>query len=347
MKSIQLSAYGNPADVVSLVDVPEVGPPEPGEIIIDVEASPVEPTDLLMIEGSYGYLPSLPHILGVEGVGRVSAVGHGVTHLAEGDRTIIPPFTPAWVGQVKTKAAWLRPLPDGDNLLQLSMLGMNPLTAFLMVTEFVHLRPGDWLLQNGSNSSVGRAVIPIAKALGIRTVNVVRRSELIHELTSAGADVVLMDGPDLPRRVAEATGNAKIMLALDCVGNSATQDLLNFDRPARHCRRLQRDERQALHRFGTQAVVLWPIHQGILGIQLASRSGQPRQTHSHPLLATGSDGRLRRDLDTSGRCLRVRGSSRGPHCCGQLQRQSNPDGRDYLMPMLRSMALCLSWTANP
>lgn len=227
MKSIQLSAYGNPADVVSLVDVPDVGPPEPDEIIIDVEASPVEPTDLLMIEGSYGYLPSLPHILGVEGVGRVSAVGHGVTHLAEGDRTIIPPFTPAWVGQVKTKAAWLRPLPDGDNLLQLSMLGMNPLTAFLMVTEFVHLRSGDWLLQNGSNSSVGRAVIPIAKALGIRTVNVVRRSELIHELTSAGADVVLMDGPDLPRRVAEATGNAKIMLALDCVGNNATQDLLN------------------------------------------------------------------------------------------------------------------------
>jgi NADPH:quinone reductase-like Zn-dependent oxidoreductase len=69
MKGIQLTGYGNPADVVKLADVPSVGSPKPDEIIIDVEAVPVEPSDLYMIAGVYGNLPSLPHFL-VEASGR-------------------------------------------------------------------------------------------------------------------------------------------------------------------------------------------------------------------------------------------------------------------------------------
>jgi NADPH:quinone reductase-like Zn-dependent oxidoreductase len=226
VKAIQQVGYGPPAEVVRLVDVPDLDAPGPGEVVITVEASPIQPTDLLMIEGTYGHLPSLPHVLGVEGVGRVAAVGRGVTHVSEGDRVLVPPFTPAWAERVKTGAPWLRRLPDLD-LGQLSMLGMNPLTAHVILTEFAPFGPGDWVLQNGANSSVGRAVIPIAKSRGIKTVNVVRRAELVDELITLGADVVLLDGPDLPGRVAEATGNAEIMLALDCVGDSATQDLLN------------------------------------------------------------------------------------------------------------------------
>jgi NADPH:quinone reductase-like Zn-dependent oxidoreductase len=225
VKAIQLNRHGDPADAVTVVDIPDVGPPAPDEVVIDVEASPIQPTDLLMIAGTYGYQPPAPHILGVEGVGRVSAVGRDVKHLSEGDRTLIPPFTPAWAQRVKTSAPWLRPLPDGD-LNQLSMLGMNPLTAYVMLTEFGELQPGDWLLQNGANSSVGRAVIPMAKAMGIRTVNVVRRAELVDELLALGGDVVLIDGPDLPQRVAAVTDNAKIMLAFDCVGDTTTEDLL-------------------------------------------------------------------------------------------------------------------------
>jgi NADPH:quinone reductase-like Zn-dependent oxidoreductase len=226
MRGIQLTAHGDPSEVVELVDVPDVGAPGPDEVVIDVEASPVEPTDLYMIAGVYGYLPPLPHLLGAEGVGRVSAVGRDVKHLREGDRALVPLLGNAWVNRVKTSAPWLRPLPDGDTN-QLSMLGINPPTAYLLLTEFVQLKPGDWVIQNGANSSVGRAVIPIAKARGIRTVNVVRRAEIFDELKALGGDVVLVDGPDLPRRVAEATGNAKVSLALDGVGGSATQRLLD------------------------------------------------------------------------------------------------------------------------
>ena len=104
MKGIQLSGYGNPADVVKLVDAPDVGPPNPDEIVIDIEAAPVEPSDLYTVAGVYGVLPPLPHFLGIQGVGIVSAVGRDVKHLKEGDRTITPLFIPSWVERVKTNS---------------------------------------------------------------------------------------------------------------------------------------------------------------------------------------------------------------------------------------------------
>jgi mitochondrial enoyl-[acyl-carrier protein] reductase / trans-2-enoyl-CoA reductase len=226
MRAVQLQAFGDPADVVKLMNVPDVGAPGPDEVVIATEASPINGTDHLIIAGRYGYLPPLPSILGVEGVGRVAAVGRNVKHLKEGDRAMIPVMHPAWAERIKTDAPWLRPLPNG-NLQQLSMLGINPATAYLLLTDIVPLKPGDWVIQNGANSAVGRAVIAIAKSLGIRTVNVVRREGLVDEIKSIGGDVVLVEGPDQPKLVAAATGNAKISLAIDMVGDTATTNLMN------------------------------------------------------------------------------------------------------------------------
>ena len=226
MKAIQLQAFGDPSNVVKLVDVPDIGAPGPDQIVIAVEASPINRTDFLIIAGRYGYLPPLPSILGAEGVGRVIAAGRDVKSVKEGDRTLVPLLQPAWTERVKINAGWLRPLPDAD-VNQLSMLGINPATAYLLLTEMVPLSRGDWVIQNGANSAVGRAVIPIAKSLGIRTVNVVRRPELVEEIKALGGDIVLVDGPDLPKLVAAATDKAKISLALDMVANSSTLNLMN------------------------------------------------------------------------------------------------------------------------
>ena len=111
MKAIQLKAFGNPAEVVELADVPDVGAPAPDEVVIALEASPINATDLMIIAGRYGYLPPLPSVLGIEGVGRVVAVGNSVKHLKEGDRALIPATQPAWVERIKTRATWLRPRP--------------------------------------------------------------------------------------------------------------------------------------------------------------------------------------------------------------------------------------------
>jgi NADPH:quinone reductase-like Zn-dependent oxidoreductase len=225
MKAIQIEAFGNPAEVLKLVDIPDVGAPSEGEVVIALEASPINMSDLLMISGRYGYRPKLPSVMGTEGVGRVIAVGGGVKHLKQGDRTLVPYPTPAWAERVKANASQLRPLPGGD-VHQLAMLGINPPTAYLMLTDFVSLPSGSWVIQNSANSGVGRALIPIAKSLGLKTVNVVRRDDVVAEVKAIGGDVVLVDGPDLAKQVAADTGKAPIALAVDGVGDTSTTNLL-------------------------------------------------------------------------------------------------------------------------
>jgi NADPH:quinone reductase-like Zn-dependent oxidoreductase len=90
MKAIQIEAFGNPAEVLKVVDIPDVGAPAAGKVVIALDASPINQYDLLMIAGGYGYRPRLPAIMGTEGVGRVVAVGAGVKHLKEGRRTLVP-----------------------------------------------------------------------------------------------------------------------------------------------------------------------------------------------------------------------------------------------------------------
>jgi NADPH:quinone reductase-like Zn-dependent oxidoreductase len=225
MQAIQIEAFGNPAEVLKVVDIPDVGPPGDGEVVIALEASPINMSDLLMISGRYGYRPKLPSVAGTEGVGRVIAVGGGVRHLKQGDRTLVPYPAPAWAERIKVNARQLRPL-TGGNVHQLAMLGINPPTAYLMLTDFVNLPTGSWVIQNSANSGVGRALIPIAKSLGLKTVNVVRRDDVVAEIKAIGGDVVLVDGPDLAKRVAAETGKAPIALAADGVGDISTANLV-------------------------------------------------------------------------------------------------------------------------
>src|SRR5215470_13607041 len=110
MKAIQIEAFGNPAEVMKLVDVPDVGAPGAGEVVIALEASPINMSDLLMISGRYGYRPPLPSVMGTEGVGRVIATGRAVKHLKEGDRTLVPYPQAAWAERIKADASRLRAL---------------------------------------------------------------------------------------------------------------------------------------------------------------------------------------------------------------------------------------------
>jgi len=128
-----------------VVDIPDVSAPTAGEVVIEVEASLINQYDLLMIAGGYGYRPRLPAIMGTEGAGRVVAVGKGVKHLKEGDQTLVPFMHPAWAERIKTDAPWLRPLPPGD-LNQFAMMGVNPPTAYLLLTDIVNLPRGSWVI---------------------------------------------------------------------------------------------------------------------------------------------------------------------------------------------------------
>ena len=221
MKQVVLERYGAPADAVRCVESPDPGAPAPGEVVFDVLAFPINPADLSMCRGTYRLRPPLPAGIGAECVGRVTAVGDGVAHVKAGD-LVINLQRENWTQRRRVAADDVIPVPPGLDRLQAAMLRINPPTARLLLTDLVELRPGDWIIQNVANSAVGRFVIRLARGRGVRTVNVVRREALGAELAPLGADVCVVDGPNLADRVKAATGGASIRLGLDAVSGQAT-----------------------------------------------------------------------------------------------------------------------------
>src|SRR5215468_4631184 len=220
MNRIDITAYGAPQHVAHCVDVPDVGEPGTGEVVFDILAFPINPADISFCRGSYRLRPPLPATPGAEGLGRVAAVGTGVSHVKPGD-LVINMQRENWAQRRRVQAEDAVPIPPGLNLAQAAMLRINPPTALLLLEDHAALKPGDWVIQNVANSAVGRHVIVLAKARGVRTVNVVRRDDVAAELRDLGADVVLKDGPDLAERVRAATGGAPIRLGIDAVSGEA------------------------------------------------------------------------------------------------------------------------------
>jgi NADPH:quinone reductase-like Zn-dependent oxidoreductase len=221
MRAVQLTAYGNPVEGLKYVDIPEPAAPGPSQVLIGIEFSPLNPSDLLLARGIYALRPPLPTVIGNEGVGRVLAVGSGVKNVKVGDRVLAPLSCFTWRERMVVSDG-LFALPRDVDPQQLAMLAINPPTAALLLSEYVDLKPGEWVVQNSANSGVGRWVIAFAKKRGLKTVNIVRRPELVDELKAIGGDVVVVDSPDVSERIKAAVGQAELRLALDGVSGAAT-----------------------------------------------------------------------------------------------------------------------------
>ena len=225
MKKAQYTERGPvPQASIECVDFPDPVLAE-GQALVQVLAAPINPSDVLTLTGEYGTLPPLPAIGGNEGVGKVIAHGPGVSAPPLGQTVLLPRGAGTWATHVVGDARRLMPLPTEADPLQLAMMVVNPPTASLMLSEFVDLKPGEWVIQNAANSGVGEYLVQLARLRGLKTVNVVRREAAAAAVRSAGGDVVLIDGPGLDQRVAEGTGQASIRLAIDAVGGQATNRL--------------------------------------------------------------------------------------------------------------------------
>lgn len=224
MNIIEFTELGQPADVLKLKPVADRAP-QAGEARVKVLATPIHPANLLQIAGQYAAAPDLPSIPGGEGVGEVVALGAGVDHLQVGQLVLLAGVGGTWRDEIVAPAAGFVPAPPGD-VEQLSMMAVNPMTAHLMLRDFVDLNEGDWIIQSAANSAVGEMVIQLAAQRGIKTVNIVRREALVRPLTELGGTVVLVDGPDLVEQVRNATGGAEIKLALDCVGGDTYERMV-------------------------------------------------------------------------------------------------------------------------
>uniref|UniRef100_A0A2K5U5K5 Enoyl-[acyl-carrier-protein] reductase, mitochondrial n=1 Tax=Macaca fascicularis TaxID=9541 RepID=A0A2K5U5K5_MACFA len=231
VRALVYGHHGDPAKVVELKNL-ELAAVGGSDVHVKMLAAPINPSDINMIQGNYGLLPELPAVGGNEGVAQVVAVGSNVTGLKPGD-WVIP--ANAGLGTWRTEAVFseeaLIQVPSDIPLQSAATLGVNPCTAYRMLMDFEQLQPGDSVIQNASNSGVGQAVIQIAAALGLRTINVVRDrpdiQKLSDRLKSLGAEHVITE-EELRRP--EMKNFFKDMpqprLALNCVGGKSSTELL-------------------------------------------------------------------------------------------------------------------------
>src|SRR5260370_4729850 len=161
MKQIGFSAPGDPDEVVSYADAET--PPAVGndEVLLRLQASPVNPADLLTMRGIYPRLDSSTRAIGSEAIGEISAVGDPAAGLAPGNRVLLLSLN-NWREYRLVKASdVIKISPQGD-VIQQSGLKVNPATATLLLRNFVPLKAGDWMVPNAPHSAVGRAVIQLA-----------------------------------------------------------------------------------------------------------------------------------------------------------------------------------------
>src|SRR5438132_6088030 len=226
MRQLQFIAHGEPSEVIELntVSEPALGQED---VLISMEAAPMNPSDFLFVRGMYGVRPAFPSSVGAEGVGRVAKIGSKVDAALRGKRVLILPTYEqgTWADEVVVPVRNLVPMSDAADPLQLSMIGINPATAYLLLSRYVSLMPGDWIGQTAANSAMGQYIIKFAKLAGVKTLNVVRREEAADQVRQFGGDHVVLQGDKLQKEIEEALGGKKLSLVLDTVGGAPVGDL--------------------------------------------------------------------------------------------------------------------------
>src|SRR6267142_3049876 len=226
MRQLQLVAHGEPSDVIELSTVPDpaLGPED---VLISMEAAPLNPSDFLFVRGMYGVRPAFPSPVGAEGVGRVAKIGSKVDVALRGKRVLIIPTYEqgTWAEQVVAPVRNLVTMSDEADPLQLSMIGINPVTAYLLLHRYVSLMPADWIGQTAANSAMGQYIIALAELAGVKTLNVVRREEAAELVRQWGGDRVVLQGDDLHRSVEDALDGKQLSLVLDMVGGTPVGEL--------------------------------------------------------------------------------------------------------------------------
>ncbi len=226
MKRIAYDRFGDPAAVCRVETVADPGPPGPGEVLVEILAFPINPSDLLVIRGAHRSRPSFPAQPGSESVGRVLALGDAVAGLAGGGPGVAT-GRPTRVQRPGRRATELLAVDPGADPLQLAMLRGLPGTAWFMLEDHAPREAGRWIVQTAANSGVGLCLATLARDRGLRSVNIVRRRDAVDPVKAAGGDVVLLADPaaTLAERVLAATGGERPRVAYDAVAGPDTRQI--------------------------------------------------------------------------------------------------------------------------
>ena len=189
MYRIQFDKIGKASEQLYLKKVDNINTLNENEVLIEIICFPINPADILLVEGKYANKPKLPSLIGAECIAKVKKIGNNIKKFKLGD-IVLPLVRDNWVEEKVVTENEIIKLPNNIDIEQACMLKVNPATAYLMLNNYVKINQGDFIIQNASNSSVGNYVIQLAKLYDISTINLVRRKEVISTLKDYGADYV-------------------------------------------------------------------------------------------------------------------------------------------------------------
>ena len=178
-------------DALDLRDVPDPAPPGPGEVTVAVSAVGLNYPDLLMLSGGYQYRPPLPFTPGMEGVGRIAAVGEGVSGDLLGHRLLLGGRTGLLAEQVTMPLSALREVPEALDDSEAAGFTTGALTAWVALVPRGRLQPGEHVLVLGAGGGMGLAAVSMAKALGARVTAAASSDAKLDAAKRAGADALL------------------------------------------------------------------------------------------------------------------------------------------------------------
>ena len=203
------------ARAVGVFDVDAPACPTDG-VVVAVKARPINPADLLLLNGRHVYSPELPCPVGIEGAGVVVAAGPG-SRLAVGTLVAIP-HGGTWREQIAVRDDGVLALPADVDIEQAAMLCVNPFTVMGMLEG---VPAGATIVINAATSAVSALVLAVARRRGVPVIAVVRDDRSSDRLIAQGATAVLVDGENLAERARKAAPTP-IVRALDAVAGSAT-----------------------------------------------------------------------------------------------------------------------------
>ncbi|WP_308291591.1 NADPH:quinone oxidoreductase family protein [Microbacterium sp. G2-8] len=222
MRAWQITAHGEPREVMHLADVPTPSP-SPSEVLIRVRAVAVNFPDVLLARGEYQVRPDLPFTPGIELCGDVVAVGEQVRHVGVGDR-VVASHIGSLAEYTSVPAGDVRVAPAGLDDTQAAGLTIAYQTAWFALHRRARLQRGETLLVHAAAGGVGLAAVQLGVAAGARVIGVVGSPEKAEAARAAGATHVLVRpevGDGLAQRVKDLTDGDGADVVFDPVGGSA------------------------------------------------------------------------------------------------------------------------------
>ncbi|KAM7344161.1 enoyl-[acyl-carrier-protein] reductase, mitochondrial [Cochliomyia hominivorax] len=221
--SLKFTSNGEPINVLKMVE-DELPKPKDTQVLIRVLMAPINPSDINIIQGRYPLQPDkLPAVAGNEFVGEILEMGERVENFALGEHVVAySAGLGTWSKYLLLDAEQIFAVPYELPLPEAATLTVNPCTAYRMLKDFVTLKPGECIVQNGANSAVGQAVHQLCKIWGIKSLGIVRERpelpKLKQYLKCLGATEILTENELQKTQLFKTGCLPKPHLAFNCVG---------------------------------------------------------------------------------------------------------------------------------